>query len=361
MDRNAPPVFEFDGKRTLPLYVVRAQAPEGGIPAMGSAKCQIVHLDPRYQEPSYNLDEHFVKRIGSSSDEAMRVVKRWKKHASNLHYYLQFQDDDGSKKTINLQHHTELISAFCDSKLGVDTTPLWELVQWTVSFKELHSEYRHDANQLAVWDTYADKLAETWDPMSKLSIKCDILINRIVNLLRLREFESVHDAKPPTTEATNSQSEVDAINVFFAYSHKDEALRDQLDNHLASLKRQACIVGWHDRRIEGGKNWDREIHEHLEKSQIILLLVSSDFIASDYCSNVEVKRALELNENGVARVIPVILRPCDWSETALGRLQGIPKDAMAVTSWKNQDEAFTQIAKEIRTVVKYFRGAGPGR
>lgn len=144
------------------------------------------------------------------------------------------------------------------------------------------------------------------------------------------------------------------IEVFFSYSHKDEALRDQLANHLSALQRQSVIKKWHDRQIGAGTEWEGEIDWHLDTSHIILLLVSSDFIASDYCYDKEVKRAMERHETGEARVIPVILRPVDWDGTPFKRLQALPKDGVPVTSknWHTQDEAFENIAKGIRVAVK---------
>ncbi|HEX8502949.1 MAG TPA: tetratricopeptide repeat protein [Pyrinomonadaceae bacterium] len=140
----------------------------------------------------------------------------------------------------------------------------------------------------------------------------------------------------------------EALELFYSYSHKDEDLRDELETHLSTLRRLNVIAVWHDRRIPPGGDWGGEIDEHLRTADIILLLVSSDFIASDYCYDIELKLAMERCEAGEARVIPVILRPCDWDGTRFGNLQALPKDAKAVTSWENRDEAFTDIAKGIR-------------
>jgi len=142
------------------------------------------------------------------------------------------------------------------------------------------------------------------------------------------------------------------IEVFFAYSHRDENLRDELATHLSSLKRQGLIKEWHDGRIGPGAQWGKAIDEHLNEAHIILLLISADFIASDYCYGIEVKRALERHERGVARVIPIILRPCDWTALPFGMLQALPKDGKPVTNWANQDEAFTEIARGIRVTVE---------
>jgi internalin A len=150
----------------------------------------------------------------------------------------------------------------------------------------------------------------------------------------------------------SGQEPMPTIEVFYSYSHKDEELRDELEKHLSLLKRQGVIRGWHDRRITAGKEWTGQIDEHLNSAGVILLLVSADFLASDYCYDVEVKRAMERHEAGEAVVIPLILRSVDWQSAPFGKLQAFPKDARPVTSWTNQDEAFTDIAIGIRKAVE---------
>jgi hypothetical protein len=140
--------------------------------------------------------------------------------------------------------------------------------------------------------------------------------------------------------------------VFFSYSHRDEALRDELAKHLHLLERQGIITRWHDRRITGGTEWAGAIDKHLRTADIILLLVSADFLASDYCYDVEVKHAMERHEAREARIVPIILRATDWHSTPFGKLQALPKDGHAVTSWLNQDEAFSDIACGIRSVAQ---------
>lgn len=143
-----------------------------------------------------------------------------------------------------------------------------------------------------------------------------------------------------------------AIEVFFSYSHKDEDLRDELEKHLSILKRQGVIQSWHDRRIGAGREWEGEIDKHLNTAHIILLLISADFLTSDYCYEVEMKRAMERHQAGETRVIPVILRPCDWEDALFGKLQALPMDAKPITSWPNRDEAFLDVARGIRAAVE---------
>src|SRR5262245_30934908 len=112
--------------------------------------------------------------------------------------------------------------------------------------------------------------------------------------------------------------------VFFSYSHRDEELREKLARSLSSLQRQGLITQWHDRRSGVGDEWQNAIDTHLKEADIILLLISSDFIASDYCFGVEVAQAMERHEAGLARVIPVLLRPTDWEGMPFSKLQALP-------------------------------------
>jgi TIR domain len=142
------------------------------------------------------------------------------------------------------------------------------------------------------------------------------------------------------------------VHVFFSYAHRDEVLRAELETHLAALKRRGDIIGWHDRAIGAGDEWRNQINDHLRAAHVILLLVSPDFLASDYCSDVELQLALERHARGEAVVIPVILRSVDWSITPFAKLQALPKDGKAVTSWPDRDAALMDVALGIRRVVE---------
>ena len=147
------------------------------------------------------------------------------------------------------------------------------------------------------------------------------------------------------------------FEVFFSYSHKDQSLREQLETQLSLLKRQGFISSWHDRKIGARRRMGGEIDAHLNSAQIILLLISADFIASDYCYDIEVRRAMERHNAGEARVIPIILRPCDWHHAPFGKLQALPTDGKPVTgsSWHNLDEALYEVAKGIRIAIEQLR------
>ena len=142
------------------------------------------------------------------------------------------------------------------------------------------------------------------------------------------------------------------IELFYSYSHKDEKLREKLETHLALLKRQGVIAGWHDRKIGAGQEWANQVDKHLNSAQIILLLVSADFLASDYCYEVELKRALERHDAREARVIPVILRPCDWHLAPFGKLQALPRDGKPIANWSSRENAFLDVAQGIRNAAE---------
>jgi hypothetical protein len=136
--------------------------------------------------------------------------------------------------------------------------------------------------------------------------------------------------------------------VFFSYSHADEALRDQLEKQLSLLKRQGIIEAWHDRRLGAGQDFAKEIDRHVETDDIILLLVSSDFLDSDYCYEKEMARAMQRHEAGEAIVIPVILRACDWHGAPFGKLNATPPDGRPVTQYPDRDQALLEVAKAVR-------------
>jgi hypothetical protein len=156
-------------------------------------------------------------------------------------------------------------------------------------------------------------------------------------------------------ETTPQQSR--PVEIVFSYARRDEVLRDELEKYLGPLKRSNRIVCWHDRHIRAGRTWSLEINAHLETADIILLLVSADFLDSNYCNTVEVRRALERHSRGEARVIPVILRPADWTGEVFARLQALPHDALPVVDWPSRDAAFYSIARDIKKVIEEIEKA----
>ncbi len=150
-------------------------------------------------------------------------------------------------------------------------------------------------------------------------------------------------AEPPPSKA---------VKIFVAYSHADEQLKNDLLKHLEPLKRLGLIEAWHDRKLKAGDEWDKSISSNLESADVILLLVSIDFINSKYCYDREMYRALERHNEGRAVVIPVILRDCLWQTAEFANLQAVPQDGKPVCSWSDRDEALTKVAQSIRQRVE---------
>jgi len=157
---------------------------------------------------------------------------------------------------------------------------------------------------------------------------------------------------------TETAATTKPLQVLFSYSHMDESLLNELKKHLAALRRQGIISTWHDRDIPAGSEWEGKISQQLEGADLILLLISPDFIASDYCWGVEMQRAMERHDAGEALIIPVFLRPCDWKGEIFGKLQGLPTDARPVTgpTWNSRDDAFLVVATGIRNAIAGRKG-----
>jgi hypothetical protein len=146
--------------------------------------------------------------------------------------------------------------------------------------------------------------------------------------------------------AASQQSE--KLRLFVSYSHADKELKERLIKHLHPLERENLVEVWADHEILAGDDWDKEIAKKLIEADIVLTLVSIDFINSKYCYDIELIKALEREAEGEAKVIPVILRSCLWTKSPLGRLKALPTDGKSVTTWHDIDEALTIVASGIR-------------
>lgn len=145
------------------------------------------------------------------------------------------------------------------------------------------------------------------------------------------------------------------IEIFCCYAREDQELLQNLRSHLMPLQWQGLVTIWSDIDINAGTAWEEELHKHLEASQIILLLISPNFMASEYCYSKEMKRALERHNEEKARVIPILLRPILWKGSPFEHLQMLPKDAKPATRWSDIDEAFYNVAEQISLVVSEVR------
>ncbi len=177
------------------------------------------------------------------------------------------------------------------------------------------------------------------------AIKCKTVYLKVRDLLNGVDFERKKDMERETSKA---------LKLFYSYSHKDERMRDELETHLTLMQSQGLIESWHDRRITAGDEWKKDINENLRRADIILLLISADFLVSKYCSEIEGKLALERHKKGEAVAIPIIIREVDWTSAPLGKLQALPRDGKPV--WRSskgaRDKAWAEVAKGIKKVIE---------
>ena len=139
----------------------------------------------------------------------------------------------------------------------------------------------------------------------------------------------------------------EGLKLFYSYSQKDEKFREELEEHLSILRRKNLIDDWHFRKIQAGERWENLTLKTLSSSDIILLLVSSSFIHSEYCYSKEMRIALNMHRDGKCIVIPILLRPCNTNDAPFLELQGLPKNLIPISKWNNKDEAWSQISESI--------------
>jgi O-acetyl-ADP-ribose deacetylase (regulator of RNase III)/flagellar basal body-associated protein FliL len=149
---------------------------------------------------------------------------------------------------------------------------------------------------------------------------------------RMRLTQMAEERIPILAELQRAQAR--PVSVFISYSHADQKLREELEKHLIILRRQGVIETWHDRKITAGTEWRDAIDEHLISARLILLLISPDFMASDYCYETEMQHALQRHESRQARVVPVILREVMWDKAPFAKLAALPTDGKAVKTWE---------------------------
>ena len=175
------------------------------------------------------------------------------------------------------------------------------------------------------------------------------------NDLHLGEIDSVinrnHGSQGSPESIQKTKNSMKEIKVFISYAHADENYKDVFQKHLSGLKRNGIINEWNDRYIIPGKKWDAEIKRNLDESRIVLFLISSDFMSSDYIHDIEIAKTLERYEKGEVVIVPIIIRACDFSSLSLSEFQALPKDAKAISSWDNEDEAWVDVVGGIKNVI----------
>ena len=148
---------------------------------------------------------------------------------------------------------------------------------------------------------------------------------------------------------------MEAVRLFVSYAREDEPMKDEFKAHVVLLQAQQVITAWDDRMIPAGDEWDKKIHEELERADIFVLFVSASFLASKYCREVELPIVMRRHEAGEARVLPVIVRDVHWRSAPFARLNTLPTDAKAVELWERPNSAWKVVAQAVEEAAEWVR------
>jgi len=184
-------------------------------------------------------------------------------------------------------------------------------------------------------------IAEEAGAESEAANRCRSIVVRLRN----------ETGTPEPPDGTRGDPRAGPVEVFFSYAHVDEDLMNDVRRQMIVYERNGRIIKWHDRMIPAGGEWRTEIDGRLERSHVVLLFMSPHFIESRYCYEVEGEVALRRHREGSARVIPIILRPCDWHETPFGELQALPPDGRPLSLWPDRDEVCLLTARGVMAAI----------
>jgi TIR domain/Macro domain len=237
-------------------------------------------------------------------------------------------------------------------------------MRYIAFFEEFARRRPNIANKLQPARTEPDAPATTDESLSQLlelERERQRLEQDIVLLRAKKETASAEGLSQQLVE--NQQKRLDAAardlvdrdkpaSVFISYAHEDAQFREKLSKHLSTLKELGLVQDWHDRLISPGTDWDTDINEALDKADILVLLVSSDFVSSGYIRSVELARAFERLETGDVTVIPVLVRTVDLVGSPLSKLQQLPTGGKPIKLWHDEDEAYVDVVRGIRQAVE---------
>ncbi len=221
-------------------------------------------------------------------------------------------------------------------------------------FERIHSSFKFTPQELVPVPAHPDVMLPYPDlivmEQAGLKEQPQVINGQIVHL-NVRDLLNGVDLEGSRRPDTDLKRRLDTLHLFISYSHKDNVLREELETHLKILQRQGLIQTWSDRGILPGDEWETDIDANLNRADIILFLISADFIASKYCYEIEMPQAMARHENGDAMVIPIILRPCDWRNTPFNKLGWLPQNGEPVTQWPDRDAAWLNVETGIKDAI----------
>ena len=148
---------------------------------------------------------------------------------------------------------------------------------------------------------------------------------------------------------------VQGIRVFCSYSHEDKQYLSDLKKHVTELERQKLISVWTDQEIIPGGQFEKEIAENLDSCDLFICLVSSSFLASRYCIEKELQKALDRHADGTIKILPIIVRPSDWLNSELKDLKAVPTDGKAISTWQNTDSAYLDVVSSVYVILQHLK------
>ncbi|MEB3357736.1 MAG: COR domain-containing protein [Synechococcales bacterium] len=336
--------FEEDEHRYLiPDLLDKQQPTEAG--EFNLAEC----LNFRYQYPILpeGLLPRFIVRTHVLSDHQLR----WRTGVI-LHF-------EGNRALVKADRADRCVSISVDGPIA-SRRRLLAIIRY--DFDRIHNSFKFKPEELVPVPSHPDVVLPYQDLLvmeqAGLVELPHVISGKVVklNVPDLLNGVDIEGSRKPKAKIEHQR---DALRLFYSYSHKDDTLREQLETHLKLLQRQGLIQTWHDRRILPGDEWVKEIDDNLNRADIILLLISPDFIASDYCYEIEMERAMERHDNREARVIPIILRPVDRQNTPFSKLSWLPQNGNPVTTWSDRDAAWLNVETGIKQVVESLKGRSP--
>jgi internalin A len=336
--------FEEDDSRFLIPDLLDKQQPEAAT-SFDPHQC----LNFRYQYPILpeGLLPRFIVRTHVLSDDQLR----WRTGV-----ILTFE---GNRALVKADRSDRTVTISVDGPVASRRRLLAVIRS---NFEHIHRNFKFTLQELVpipehpdIVLAYDDLLVMEQDGLTELP---QVINGRVVKL-NVRELLQGIDLSGYYPRIANERRYLGAPRFFFgaprlfySYAHEDEHLRDELEIHLKLLERQGLIQPWHDRRIQPGVDWRQELDRNLEQADIILLLVSPSFIASDYCYEIEMSRALERHQAGDATVIPILIRPVNWDAVPFSHLQALPNDLTPVTQWPDADNAWLDVEKGLEAAIQ---------
>ncbi|WNZ47471.1 toll/interleukin-1 receptor domain-containing protein [Leptolyngbya boryana CZ1] len=143
------------------------------------------------------------------------------------------------------------------------------------------------------------------------------------------------------------------IDIFISYAASDQESKEELEQYLDKLQQSGLIrFSSHQIPTDVDDEWGEQAHSDLDRFKIVLLLVSSYYISSEYFWDTFLPRIMQEHESSRVRIIPIILRPVDWLSAEFAKLQALPRFGKPIDRWENPSEAFEDVINGIQRVIE---------